>query len=164
MDYYNETDLQRRFSSEWKFTEANGLYAVSKDGRLWRRKYKPDTTTLGSINKITGFHQVMLSKGIEKTGPTMLHRLIWETWNGPIPEGYTIKHSDNDKSNNALNNLELTASTEPQVRTIRAASPSQREKAIAILSEEGWTQQEIAMAFGVSQPAISITLSNLQRL
>lgn len=36
---------------------------------------------------------------------TSIHRLVWETYNGPIPQGYEIDHIDGDKSNNALSNL-----------------------------------------------------------
>jgi len=36
-----------------------------------------------------------------------LHRLVWETFMGDIPEGLQINHKDGDKSNNNLSNLEL---------------------------------------------------------
>jgi hypothetical protein len=36
-----------------------------------------------------------------------LHRLVWESANGPIPKGYEIHHMDHDKANNSLGNLEL---------------------------------------------------------
>ncbi len=32
---------------------------------------------------------------------------MWIAFNGEIPEGYEIDHDDNDKSNNALSNLNL---------------------------------------------------------
>lgn len=34
-----------------------------------------------------------------------LHRLIWETYNGPIPEGYIIHHINGNKKDNRLENL-----------------------------------------------------------
>lgn len=34
-----------------------------------------------------------------------LHRLIWEIYNGPIPEGYIIHHINGDKNDNRLENL-----------------------------------------------------------
>ena len=37
----------------------------------------------------------------------LLHRLIYEENFGPIPEGFHIHHLDNDKNNNALENLVL---------------------------------------------------------
>jgi hypothetical protein len=36
----------------------------------------------------------------------LLHRLIWEKYNGPISKGYHIHHIDDNKLNNRLNNLE----------------------------------------------------------
>lgn len=46
-----------------------------------------------------------LAKTIESR--SYLHREIWEQHYGPIPLGYEVHHKDEDKRNNALNNLEL---------------------------------------------------------
>ena len=35
------------------------------------------------------------------------HRIIWEMFNGPVPENMIIDHIDGDGSNNRLNNLRL---------------------------------------------------------
>lgn len=45
------------------------------------------------------------SGGPPRPGP--LHRHVWEDAHGQIPEGYHIHHRDQNKSNNALDNLEL---------------------------------------------------------
>lgn len=37
-----------------------------------------------------------------------VHRIIWETFNGEIPEGMEIDHIDTNRSNNAISNLRLT--------------------------------------------------------
>lgn len=37
----------------------------------------------------------------------LLHRIMWETFNGEIPDGYEIDHIDANKENNALSNLQL---------------------------------------------------------
>ncbi len=50
-----------------------------------------------------GYFQV--SSGINQG--KLLHRLIYEENFGPIPEGFHIHHLDNDKNNNALENLVL---------------------------------------------------------
>jgi hypothetical protein len=42
----------------------------------------------------------------------LLHRLIWEDINGPIPEGYIIHHKDFNKLNNDLNNLQCLTKSE----------------------------------------------------
>ena len=36
-----------------------------------------------------------------------LHRLVWETFNGDIPDDLTIDHIDTNKKNNSLANLRL---------------------------------------------------------
>jgi len=35
------------------------------------------------------------------------HKVIWENANGPVPEGHRIYFKDRDKTNTALENLEL---------------------------------------------------------
>ena len=35
------------------------------------------------------------------------HRIIWEMFNGPIPEGLLIDHIDGDKLNNRIDNLRI---------------------------------------------------------
>jgi len=37
-----------------------------------------------------------------------LHRVIWEAFNGPIPEGAEIDHINGDKADNRLENLRLS--------------------------------------------------------
>lgn len=36
----------------------------------------------------------------------LVHRVVWEAFNGPIPQGYDIDHIDGNPSNNSLNNLQ----------------------------------------------------------
>lgn len=40
------------------------------------------------------------------------HRMIWEAFNGPIPEGYEVHHIDGRRTNNALSNLILLSKLE----------------------------------------------------
>ena len=37
----------------------------------------------------------------------LFHRIVYEAFNGPIPQGMTIDHIDQDKANNRLSNLRL---------------------------------------------------------
>lgn len=39
-------------------------------------------------------------------------RLVWEAFNGPIPEGMQVNHINEDKNNNRLENLNLTTPKE----------------------------------------------------
>ena len=46
----------------------------------------------------------------------MIHRLVWEAFNGEIPAGLQVDHVDGDKSNNALSNLRLVTASENTAR------------------------------------------------
>jgi len=37
----------------------------------------------------------------------LLHRVVWEEANGPIPRGFVVHHKDLDQKNNSIENLEL---------------------------------------------------------
>lgn len=41
-----------------------------------------------------------------------IHRLVWETFKGEIPEGMVIDHIDGNRSNNSLSNLRLVTQSE----------------------------------------------------
>jgi hypothetical protein len=43
----------------------------------------------------------------QQSGPSSLHRAIWEHHNGPIPAGHHVHHRDHDRRNNDIANLEL---------------------------------------------------------
>ena len=42
----------------------------------------------------------------------MVHRLVWEAFNGPIPKGFQINHLNEDKTDNRLCNLALVTPSE----------------------------------------------------
>lgn len=42
----------------------------------------------------------------------LLHRLVWETFNKQVPDGYEINHIDENKENNRLENLVLVTHKE----------------------------------------------------
>lgn len=42
----------------------------------------------------------------------LLHRYVWEKFNGKIPEGYQIHHKDKNRRNFDLSNLELVKTSE----------------------------------------------------
>ena len=59
----------------------------------------------------SGYYRIQLHKqSIRKF--YMVHRLVWEAFNGQIPEGYEINHLDERPVNNALSNLSLVTHKE----------------------------------------------------
>jgi len=64
--------------------------------------YKKNTNFIySSINK-DGYNRVVIDKKEYRA-----HRIIWEMFNGPVPEGMIIDHIDGDKLNNRIENLRV---------------------------------------------------------
>lgn len=57
-----------------------------------------------------------------------LHRVVWERHNGrPVPDGFHVHHRDEDRSNNAADNLELLEGAEHLA--LHAADPTPPQRA-----------------------------------
>lgn len=90
-----------------------GLYKVSNFGRVkslnYRRTGKEKILSTYIIR--TGYRIVNI---YNKTGckTFLVHRLVWEVFNGPIPDGLVINHKDQNRLNNAIENLMLCTQSE----------------------------------------------------
>lgn len=85
-----------------------GRYQVSNTGKVKSMNYR--RTGLPGIlapRNSRGYKCVHISNADKKCRSHFVHRLIWETFVGPIPEGMEINHKDENKSNNSLENLEV---------------------------------------------------------
>ena len=101
----------------WKdIPEYEGLYQVSNLGRVKSlerfRKGKNDSSLPinEKIKKLVisrnGYYRVILFK--ESIGKWhLIHRLVYEAFNGSIPEGLQVNHLNEIKSDNRLENLNL---------------------------------------------------------
>jgi len=59
-----------------------------------------------------------LTKKGKKLGKLFyIHRLVWEAFNGKIPDGYEIDHIDNNPHNNNLDNLQLLSRRDNILKT-----------------------------------------------
>lgn len=87
-----------------------------------------------------------------------LHRVVYETFVGPIPERKVIDHIDGDRANNSLSNLRLVTQSENMYNAMANGHSGQ----IPILQfdkqgnfiQEFSTIQAAADAMGVTHPAI----------
>ncbi len=73
-------------------------YYITNEGEIFNREgkiIKPNLTTLGYL-------QVAINEKNKS-----VHRLVWEAFNGVIPEGYEIDHINGDRKDNRLCNLRL---------------------------------------------------------
>lgn len=71
-------------------------------GRYMNQKNVGKGDVAGGFSSGSGYYQV------RNYGKLFLvHRVIWELENGPIPDGMFVDHMDQDKLNNRLENLRL---------------------------------------------------------
>lgn len=89
--------------TKWKATKGYSGYVVSNDGQVFSKKRKKLLTITESRN---GYKCVTLTQD-NKNYRLSIHRLVYETFVGVIPDGYEVNHKDENISNNKLDNLEL---------------------------------------------------------
>ena len=87
--------------------EYEGLYQASNLGRVksLKRPYGLKEKIL-KPGLVCGYYQVSLYKNL-KVKHYMVHRLVWEAFNGSIPEGLQVNHINEIKTDNRLENLNL---------------------------------------------------------
>ena len=76
-----------------------------------------------------------------------LHRVVWEFYNGPIPEGYHVHHRDGNAWNNDIGNLELVqrskhASDHTRKRVERDPEPFRTNMHKAMEAAKEWHRSE----------------------
>ena len=106
-----------------QIAQINGYpnYFVDTDGKVYCNK---PSLRLGSFNgelreiklsvKKTGYKYANIYWGKTKAERSSLrvHRLVWATFKGTIPEGWVINHKDGNPGNNELDNLECITQAE----------------------------------------------------
>lgn len=58
---------------------------------------------------------VLRCKATKKSFSFYVHRLLWELFVGPIPDGYQIDHKDGNSLNNSLDNLRLATPSQNSI-------------------------------------------------
>ena len=105
-------------NEEWKdIPNYEGLYQASNLGRI-KSLERIDALGHRLKEKIlkprlirNGYYQVDLCKN-SKVRHYMVHRLVYEAFNGTIPEGLQVNHINEVKSDNRLSNLNLMTAKE----------------------------------------------------
>ena len=82
-------------------------YYVTKDGRIFNmsKNIEMRQEKTGNYYRITTQYNL-------KGKHFLVHRMVWEAFNGMIPDGYDIDHLDGNPANNALENLEIVTHQE----------------------------------------------------
>jgi hypothetical protein len=166
----------RHMSEEWMpVLGYSGLYEVSDQGRARRVKTqsgRPSGRLMRPGYRRDYLNYTLSYLNVQQT--FCAHRLVWEAFNGPIPEGMQINHKNGGKRDNRLTNLELctpqenTAHAYSVLGRVRTPPPHKVGEAngraklkesdlpeIRRLRALGWSQQKIADQFGVNQTIIS---------
>lgn len=101
------------FNEIWKdIPDYDGLYQVSNYGKIRTcKKHGPGINTgcwkiMTPQKNWNGYLRVSLFKNGKRKNYRM-HRLVWEIFNGPIPDGYEVNHINEDKTDNRIDNLNL---------------------------------------------------------
>lgn len=102
-----------------------GRYQASNTGKIKSMNYN-HTGVPGILTPQDnrGYKCVTICKADKKHKFHLVHRLVWKTFVGPIPEGMQINHKDENKYNNSLENLEIVTPKQNAnygSRNIRAA-------------------------------------------
>lgn len=80
---------------------SKGRWIEQKHRKIFWKEKKLEPTVNNS-----GYYILSIRKNGEQYSRG-LHQIVWEAFNGEIPEGYEVDHIDNDPSNNNLSNLQL---------------------------------------------------------
>ena len=84
-------------------------FGANKDGQIFNKKTK--RCSIGNLLP-SGYRSITLKQiGLPKKH-FYVHRLVYEIFNGPIPDKMEINHIDSNKQNNCIKNLELMTRSE----------------------------------------------------
>jgi len=116
MEIYKNLDLNDLDGEIWKIIKDFPDYAVSDMGRVksFVKWHGTDVRILEPSKDKDGYLCVGLSKNGEKPKTKRIHRLLYQTFRGEIPEGYVVHHRDSIKKNNILDNLQMMTRTKHQ--------------------------------------------------
>jgi hypothetical protein len=148
----------------WKRINNYPDYDINEDGVV--RSHKYNKTKVLTPVYVQGYPKVLLYREGKRL-QFYVHRLVWETFKGPIPEGMCVLHGEgNDRSNSSLSYLRLGTHQENMKNKISDGSSTKGEsnanavldtakvKRIKVLITEGVSLGKIAKQFGVGKSTV----------
>jgi hypothetical protein len=104
-----------RYGDRYMISESGKIYYNTKCWRNPKGKIKELTPSYNP----SGYLYYKLSIGKCKYDYVRGHRIVWESFNGKIPNGLEIDHIDRNKHNNKLKNLRLVTHSENCLNRIK---------------------------------------------
>ena len=109
---YEDTRLAIREGEEWRQVKGTACYYVSSHGRVavveryaimnnQKRKYQ--AKILKQSKNRDGYLQINIGEGM---GLQLVHRLVFEAFNGKIDDDKEIDHKNNNRADNHVENLQ----------------------------------------------------------
>ncbi len=135
------------FKEEWKPVYGyEGLYEVSNCGNIkslnWYSHKGLEHIITPQLTK-KGYLRIVLYKD-KKVKSLSMHRIVWEAFNGPIPDDLQINHINEVKTDNRIENLELCTNlynmrygTRSQRVKDKLINRADQSKAVACFDREG---------------------------
>ena len=142
-------------------------YIITSEGHVYGQKGGRLSPGMGR----SGYHQVVLARGVKIRRTVMIHHLMLETFVGPRPEGHEARHLDGNRLNNDISNLCWGSRTEnardrivhgTQVRGIKHGRAKLTQELVAEarrLNKSGIGSDRLALRFGVAKPTMWSAIS-----
>ncbi len=144
-----------------------GLYAITKDGRVWSYPKKNGTSPragrwLKQLDSKNGYKRVCLTMNYKQNW-RYIHRLMALNFLEPIDGKKIVNHKDGNKSNNMIGNIIWSNHRENLEHAYRTGlnkhptlkSKEQVDEIIRIYENREMVQTEIAKKFNISQALVS---------
>lgn len=111
-DYYEVSNLGRLRSKPRDYWKPDPNFS---SGGCWQHRAP---RVLKTPKNSMGYPHTRLGKN-GKAWSYKIHRLVWESFNGPIPPGNHIDHKDGSRDNNRLENLQSVDPKTHKLETVR---------------------------------------------
>lgn len=167
---WNVEEMTKDEYIAWNLAEGN-IIAEPKNGKVYATRgpggvpYKEPKELKGT--EIKGYRVVSIRNGATKL-QCRVHRIIWISVNGILPEGYVIDHINNNKSDNRIENLQLLT---PRQNSAKAKEdglylegldnkatkldPDLRDDVAYLYHHTDLTQRQLAKVYGISKSRIN---------
>lgn len=154
----------------WNLAEKNIIVDAEKGVVYGTRgpggiPYKEPKQLKGSV--VNGYNVVSIRNGATKL-QCRVHRIVWISQNGIIPEGYCIDHINNDKQDNRISNLQIMTPSENSKKAkedglysegldnkATKLDPDLHDELCYLYEFSDLTQRELAEIYGISKSRVN---------